>query len=265
MKSEQDKEQPLLRIEHLSKRYGSTDALIDASFAINRGERVVLIGASGSGKSTLLRCINHLEVPDQGTIWLDGEPIGGHYTADGKWVKATNNELARQRRKIGMVFQSFNLFAHLSALDNIAIGPQWLLKQSKQEARERAHQLLQKVHLADHGYKLPAQMSGGQQQRVAIARALAMEPQVMLFDEPTSALDPRLTREVLEVMIELAHEQMTMIIVTHELGFARRVADTVAFLEDGRVIERGTPAQIFTNPHDPRTKSFLDCFESGWV
>lgn len=265
MKSEQDKAQPLLRIEHLSKRYGSTDALIDASFAINRGERVVLIGASGSGKSTLLRCINYLEVPDQGAIWLDGESIGGHYTTDGKWVKATNSELARQRRKIGMVFQSFNLFAHLSALDNIAIGPQWLLKQSKQAARERAHQLLKKVHLADHGYKLPAQLSGGQQQRVAIARALAMEPQLMLFDEPTSALDPRLTREVLEVMIELAHEQMTMIIVTHELGFARQVADTVAFLDEGRVIESGAPAQLFTNPRDPRTQSFLACFESGWA
>jgi polar amino acid transport system ATP-binding protein len=261
---EENKAQPLLRIEHLSKRFGKTAALIDASFKINRGERVVLIGASGSGKSTLLRCINYLEVPDEGTIWLDGELIGGRYAADGKWVKATHRELAYQRRKIGMVFQSFNLFAHLSALDNIAIGPQWLLQQSKQEARERAQQLLQKVHLADHGYKLPGQLSGGQQQRVAIARALAMEPQLMLFDEPTSALDPRLTREVLEVMIELAREQMTMVIVTHELGFAREVADTVGFLDEGRVIERGTPAQIFTNPRDPRTQSFLACFESSF-
>lgn len=263
MNGDKDNRQPLLRIEHLHKRYGSTPALIDASFEIERGERVVLIGASGSGKSTLLRCINHLEVPDEGTIWLDGESVGGHFTADGKWVKATDSELAHQRRKIGMVFQSFNLFAHLSALDNIAIGPHWLLKLSKAEARARAQHLLQKVHLADHGHKLPSQMSGGQQQRVAIARALAMEPQVMLFDEPTSALDPRLTREVLEVMRELAREQMTMIVVTHELGFARQVADTVAFLEDGRIIEKDTPAQIFTNPRDPRTQAFLACFDGG--
>ena len=173
---------------------------------------------------------------------------------------ATGSELARQRRKIGMVFQSFNLFAHLSALDNIAIGPQWILKRSKKEARERAQQLLKKVHLADHGYKLPAQMSGGQQQRVAIARALAMDPKLMLFDEPTSALDPRLTREVLEVMLELANEKMTMIVVTHELGFARQVADTVGFLENGKVIETGTPEQIFGRPRDPRTQSFLSCF-----
>lgn len=263
MNGEQVTATPLLRIEHLHKRFGSTPALIDASLEIARGERVVLIGASGSGKSTLLRCINYLEVPDEGVIWLDGETMGGHFGADGKWVKASDSALARQRRKIGMVFQSFNLFAHLSALDNIAIGPRWLLKLSKQEARERAHQLLQKVHLTAHGHKLPAQMSGGQQQRVAIARALAMQPQLMLFDEPTSALDPRLTREVLEVMLELAQEQMTMIVVTHELGFARKVADTVGFLEDGRIVEKGTPAQIFTNPRDPRTQAFLACFDGG--
>ena len=263
MNGDTDEAQPLLRIEHLSKRFGKTDALIDASLTIGRGERVVLIGASGSGKSTLLRCINHLEIPDQGTIWLDGAYVGGHFTADGKWVKATDHELAHQRRQMGMVFQSFNLFAHLSALDNIAIAPQWLLKLSKQEAKERAHRLLQKVHLADHGHKLPAQMSGGQQQRVAIARALAMEPQLMLFDEPTSALDPRLTREVLEVMLELALDQMTMIVVTHELGFARQVADTVGFLDEGRIIEKGDPTQIFIEPRDPRTQAFLAGFAPG--
>ena len=222
MNGDTDEAQPLLRIEHLSKRFGKTDALIDASLTIGRGERVVLIGASGSGKSTLLRCINHLEIPDQGTIWLDGTSVGGHFTADGKWVKSTDGELAHQRRQMGMVFQSFNLFAHLSALDNIAIAPQWLLKLSKQEAKERAHRLLQKVHLADHGHKLPAQMSGGQQQRVAIARALAMSPGILLCDEITSALDPELVGEVLAVVESLAQEGMTLLMVTHEMNFARK-------------------------------------------
>ena len=256
-------EQALLRIEHLHKRFGTTQALVDASLTVRRGERVVLIGSSGSGKSTLLRCINHMEVPDQGTIWLDGEWIGGRFAADGRWIKANGREMARQRRQIGMVFQSFNLFAHLSALDNVALGPQWILKRPKAAARERARQLLAKVHLTGHEYKLPAQLSGGQQQRVAIARALAMEPKLMLFDEPTSALDPRLTQEVLEVMLELASEQTTMIVVTHELGFARQVADTVGFLEEGRIVEVGTPGQIFDRPQDPRTQAFLACFVPG--
>jgi polar amino acid transport system ATP-binding protein len=253
----------LLRIEHLHKRFGTTAALVDASLTVRRGERVVLIGSSGSGKSTLLRCINHLEVPDQGSIWLDGEFMGGRFAANGRWIQASGGELARQRRHIGMVFQSFNLFAHLSALDNVALGPQWILKRPKALARAQARQLLAKVHLAGHEHKLPAQLSGGQQQRVAIARALAMEPKLMLFDEPTSALDPRLTREVLEVMLELAREQTTMLVVTHELGFARQVADTVGFLEEGRIVEVGPPEQIFDRPQHPSTQAFLNCFSPG--
>jgi polar amino acid transport system ATP-binding protein len=250
-------EEVLLRIEHLHKRFGTTAALVDASLTVRRGERVVLIGSSGSGKSTLLRCINHMEVPDQGTIWLDGEFMGGRFAADGRWIKASGGELARQRRHIGMVFQSFNLFAHLSALDNVALGPQWILKRPKAVARERARQLLAKVHLAGHEHKLPAQLSGGQQQRVAIARALAMEPKLMLFDEPTSALDPELVGEVLAVMKKLAGGGMTMIVVTHEMGFAREVADELVFMDDGVIVESGPPREVLGNPAHERTRAFL--------
>jgi ABC-type polar amino acid transport system ATPase subunit len=252
--------QPILRIEHLSKNFSTTQALIDANLEVTAGEVVVLIGPSGSGKSTMLRCINYLEVPTQGRIWLDGEYIGGRLEGDTRWVEDNPGELARKRQKVGMVFQLFNLFAHLSALDNIAIGPHKVLGKPKAECRELAQQLLQKVHLAEHGHKLPFQMSGGQQQRVAIARALAMNPKLMLFDEPTSALDPKLTHEVLEVIQDLAEEGMTMLVVTHELNFARKVADTVVYLEEARIVQAGTPEEIFAHSTNEHVRRFLSYY-----
>ncbi|NPV75700.1 MAG: amino acid ABC transporter ATP-binding protein [Anaerolineae bacterium] len=251
---------PLLKVKNLTKKFGDHFAIKEANLEVMRGERVVLIGPSGSGKSTLLRCINYLEVPTSGTVWLDGEYIGGRYNDDGSWVKDSPSQLTKKRQHIGMVFQSFNLFAHLSALDNVTLGPRWVLNMPKKEAVEIAQQLLEKVHLEEHSHKLPAQLSGGQQQRVAIARALAMNPKLMLFDEPTSALDPRLTNEVLDVMLELAEEKMTMIVVTHEIGFAREVADVVFFLEEATIVESAPPALLFSDPKDERTRQFLvDC------
>jgi polar amino acid transport system ATP-binding protein len=250
----------LLRVEHLSKSFGITQALLDVSLEVRMGEVVVLIGPSGSGKSTLLRSINYLEVPTEGHIWLDGEYIGGYLNSNGKWIEDSPKELARKRQKVGMVFQLFNLFAHLNAVDNIAIGPHKVLGRPKKECRELAQQLLKKVHLGDHGYKFPYQLSGGQQQRVAIARALAMNPKLMLFDEPTSALDPQLTWEVLEVMQELAEEGMTMVVVTHELNFARRVADMVVYLEDAQIVEMGPPPGLFDHPQYEGTRKFLSYY-----
>jgi ABC-type polar amino acid transport system ATPase subunit len=250
----------LLKVEHLTKRFGSIAAILDANLELFKGEKVVMIGPSGSGKSTLLRCINYLEIPTEGTIWLDGEYIGGFIGKNSKWVKDSPSQLAKKRQNIGMVFQSFNLFAHLNALDNVTLGPRWVLNTPKNDAIEIAHNLLKKVHLEDHKHKFPGQLSGGQQQRVAIARSLAMNPKLMLFDEPTSALDPRLTHEVLDVMMELADEKMTMIVVTHELSFAREVADKVIFLEEANIVESGPPEILFTNPKDERTRQFLrDC------
>ena len=252
----------LLKIEGLGKTYtapggGNIQALIDANLSVETGQHVVFIGASGSGKSTLLRCINRLETPSQGTVWLDGQPIGGRFDANGIWQPITARELAMQRREIGMVFLGFHLFAHLSALDNIAIGPHEVLKKPLETCRQQARTLLDKVHLGKHADKYPAQLSGGEQQRVAIARALAMNPKLMLFDEPTSALDPRLTHEVLAVMQELAQEGMTMLVVTHEMNFARRVADVVVFMEQGRIVEVGPPQALFEQPQMELTKQFL--------
>ena len=247
----------LLKVEHINKRFDKLDAVVDASLNVKRGERVVLMGPSGSGKSTLLRCINYLEIPTKGKIWLDGNYLGGSYNEKNEWTQDSPKVLAKKRQQIGMVFQSFNLFAHLSALQNVTLGPRKVLGVSKEEAEELAQKLLDKVHLANHSHKLPSQMSGGQQQRVAIARALAMNPKLMLFDEPTSALDPRLTSEVLDVMLDLAKENMTMIVVTHEMSFARQVADTIYYLEDGLIIESGSPKEIFENPKEVKTKMFL--------
>jgi ABC-type polar amino acid transport system ATPase subunit len=243
----------LLSIEGLHKRFGDKVILPSVSLEIRHGETVVLIGPSGSGKTTLLRCLNFLERPDGGTIRLGGQRIG--LSEQGRALPEA--ELARQRSRFGFVFQRFNLFAHLSALDNVAAGPQRVLGLSRDAARARAQVALEKVHLAQHVGKRPAQLSGGQHQRVAIARALAMEPEMILFDEPTSALDPELVKEVLDVMRDLAAARMTMMVVTHEMSFARNVAHRVVFMDAGAVVEQGTPGDVFGRPREERTRRFL--------
>ncbi len=225
---------------------GEIKALDGVSLDIAQGEVVVVIGPSGSGKSTFLRCLNLLEVPTDGEILFDGVDITD---------KKVNINIHRQ--KMGMVFQHFNLFPHMTLLQNLTLAPIQLLKKTKEEAEEKAMQLLQRVGLADRAKAYPNQLSGGQKQRVAIVRALAMEPQVMLFDEPTSALDPEMVGEVLDVMKELAHEGMTMVVVTHEMGFAKEVGDRVVFMDQGKLVEQGSPAQIFENPQNPRLQDFL--------
>ena len=242
-----------LEVRGLAKSYGPRTIFENVDLDIENGETVVIIGPSGSGKTTLLRCCNHLEMPEKGTIWLAGEPFG--VTADGQPL--TEKRHCRQRARIGFVFQRFNLFAHLTALQNVAIGPQRILGVPRREAEERARTQLDRVKLADHMLKRPAQLSGGQQQRVAIARALAMQPEVILFDEPTSALDPELVQEVLDVMQGLAADGMTMVVVTHEMGFARKVAHRVVFMEAGAVVEEGPPERLFGEPKTARLKAFL--------
>jgi glutamate transport system ATP-binding protein len=233
-------------MEKVNKHFGDLHVLRDIDLGVEPGEVVVVIGPSGSGKSTLCRTINRLETIDSGTITLDGEPL----PAEGK-------QLARLRADVGMVFQSFNLFAHKTVLENVTLGPTKVRKASKSQAEERARALLDRVGVADQAAKYPAQLSGGQQQRVAIARALAMEPKVMLFDEPTSALDPEMIAEVLDVMVDLARGGMTMIVITHEMGFARTAANRVVFMSDGQIVEENTPDQFFTNPQSDRAKDFL--------
>lgn len=238
--------QPLVEITAVQKHYGDFQALTDIDLTVNRGEVVVVIGPSGSGKSTLCRTINRLETITSGTI-----------TIDGKELPKEGKALAALRADVGMVFQSFNLFAHLSILDNVTLGPIKVKGMKKADAEKLAQQLLERVGIQQQASKLPAQLSGGQQQRVAIARALAMQPKVMLFDEPTSALDPEMINEVLDVMVNLAQEGMTMIVVTHEMGFARKAADRVVFMSDGRIVEEGTPDEFFTNPKSDRARDFL--------
>ncbi|WP_205304843.1 amino acid ABC transporter ATP-binding protein [Nocardioides sp. 616] len=233
-------------LQGVNKYFGQMHALKDVDLAIKRGEVVVVIGPSGSGKSTLCRTINRLETIDSGGIWLDGEPL----PAEGK-------ALANLRAEVGMVFQSFNLFAHKTILENVTLGPIKVRKKPKAEAEKRAMELLERVGVAHQAQKYPAQLSGGQQQRVAIARALAMEPKVMLFDEPTSALDPEMIKEVLDVMVDLAQQGMTMVVVTHEMGFARTAADRVIFMDAGAIVEEDTPEEFFTNPSSDRAKDFL--------
>lgn len=251
MSEKQD--QPLLQIRNLSKRFGDKLVLDSVSLDVQQGETVVLIGPSGSGKTTLLRCVNHLETPSEGIVRLRGLRVG----VDEAGRELRERDAARQRSRIGFVFQRFNLFPHLSALDNVAIGPRKVLGLAANEARHRAAAQLRKVFLAEHLDKRPGQLSGGQQQRVAIARALAMEPELILFDEPTSALDPELVKEVLDAMRALASEGMTMMVVTHEMAFARQVANRVVFMDAGAVIEQGAPEQIFTAPKAPRLGDFL--------
>jgi polar amino acid transport system ATP-binding protein len=237
---------PILAFDGVVKRYGALTALSGVTFQVNRGEVVCLIGPSGSGKSTLLRCANALEVIDGGRVFFDGVD-----------VQAPKADVRRLRRRMGMVFQNFELFPHLTVLRNVAIGPSTVLPMSRANAEVRAMDLLRKVGLAEKAGQHPAALSGGQQQRVAIARALAMQPDVMLFDEPTSALDPEMIKEVLDVMIELAESGMTMVCVTHEMGFARRVADRVVFMDRGEIVESGSPERMFENPQTDRLQLFL--------
>ncbi|WP_019123298.1 amino acid ABC transporter ATP-binding protein [Brevibacillus massiliensis] len=246
----------MIVVNKVNKHYGAHHVLKDIDLRIHKGEVVVIIGPSGSGKSTLLRCINYLEQIQDGSIEIEGKPIGLIHK-NGKLVEMPQNELNAMREKVGMVFQNFNLFPHKTVLGNIIMAPLTLGKMKKQEAVSMARKLLEKVGLADKAEAYPDNLSGGQKQRVAIARALAMRPQIMLFDEPTSALDPELVGEVLSVMKELAKEGMTMVVVTHEMGFAREVADRVVVMADGRIIEKGPPSKIFLSPENERTKNFL--------
>jgi len=238
--------EPLVVLDGVNKYFGSLHVLRDIDLTVNRGEVVVLIGPSGSGKSTLCRTINRLEPIDGGSITLDGKPL-----------PAEGRELARLRSDVGMVFQSFNLFPHKTVLQNVTLGPITVRGTPRGDAERRARQLLQRVGIEAQAEKLPAQLSGGQQQRVAIARALAMDPKVMLFDEPTSALDPEMINEVLDVMISLAADGMTMVVVTHEMGFARRAANRVVFMSDGRILEDAAPEVFFSSPRTDRAKDFL--------
>ncbi len=250
---------PALRAESLTKTFGTKTVLNNVNLDVLKGETVVIIGASGSGKTTLLRCISHLELPTSGSVDLDGRPIGRIATIGG-WKAASERQLAIQRRGIGFVFQRFNLFPHLSALDNVAIGLRQVRGLAKKVARERAAEYLRRVFLGEHLTKRPAELSGGQQQRVAIARAIAMEPTIILFDEPTSALDPELVREVLDAIRMLATTGMTSVIVTHEMSFARQVANRVIYMDEGAIVEQGKPAEVFGQPREARTRRFLEHF-----
>ncbi|MFC0682106.1 amino acid ABC transporter ATP-binding protein [Lysobacter korlensis] len=238
--------EPLVVLDSVNKHFGELHVLKDISTTVAKGEVVVVIGPSGSGKSTLCRAINRLETIDSGTI-----------TIDGKRLPEEGSGLAKLRADVGMVFQAFNLFAHKTVLDNVTLGPMKVRKLGKAEARKRAMELLDRVGVANQAQKMPAQLSGGQQQRVAIARALAMDPKVMLLDEPTSALDPEMINEVLDVMVGLAKDGMTMVVVTHEMGFARKAANRVLFMDQGMIVEEATPEQFFTAPKSDRAKDFL--------
>ncbi|MGO4690714.1 amino acid ABC transporter ATP-binding protein [Glaciibacter sp. 2TAF33] len=247
---------PMVLADCVSKSFGTNQVLKSISLEVKRGEVMCLVGPSGSGKSTFLRCINHLEVVSAGRLSVDGELIG-YREANGKLYELHPKEAAKQRRDIGMVFQRFNLFPHMTALENVMEAPMQVKGLSKAEVKQKALGLLTRVGLADRASYYPAHLSGGQQQRVAIARALAMEPKLMLFDEPTSALDPELVGEVLDVMKGLAKDGMTMIVVTHEMGFAREVADSLVFMDGGVVVESGDPTEVLANPQHQRTQAFL--------
>lgn len=245
-------EVPIIKVEHLSKSFGTHEVLRDIDFKIDKGEVACIIGSSGSGKSTLLRCMNLLEMPTSGIISFHEEKIGGH-----------GRKINEYRARVGMVFQSFNLFSNMTVLENCMSGSRKVLKKNKEEARSIAIKYLKKVGMAPYINAKPTQLSGGQKQRVAIARALTMEPEVLLFDEPTSALDPEMVGEVLNVMKELAEEGLTMIIVTHEMAFARDVSTKTIFMDKGVIVESDSPKQLFTSPKNPRTKEFLSRFMNG--
>ena len=246
MPGTEDSDRPLVELTHVEKHYGDLHVLKDINLTVKKGEVLVIVGPSGSGKSTMCRTINRLETIDSGDIRIDGKPL----PQEGK-------ELASLRAEVGMVFQSFNLFANKTILENVTLAPIKVRHMDKKAAEDFAMDLLSRVGVASQASKMPSQLSGGQQQRVAIARALAMQPKVMLFDEPTSALDPEMVNEVLDVMVELAHEGMTMLCVTHEMGFARKVADKVVFMADGQILEQSTPEDFFENPKTDRAKDFL--------
>jgi polar amino acid transport system ATP-binding protein len=238
--------QPIIVVKHLHKHFGKVEALNGVDLEVERGRVIVIIGPSGGGKSTLLRCINHLEAPTGGEIWIEGERL-------------THNQqrLNAIRAEIGMVFQLFNLFPHLTVLENVTLAQRVVRKRARDEAEKIAMQKLERVGIPEKANSYPGQLSGGQQQRVAIARALAMDPKIMLFDEPTSALDPEMIKEVLDVMLDLAKEGMTMLVVSHEMGFARAAADEMIFLDGGKIVEQATPQELFANPKEERTKLFL--------
>ena len=242
-----EKNVPVIELRHVDKHYGDLHVLRDVNLMVKKGEVVVVIGPSGSGKSTMCRTINRLETIDSGEILIEGEPL-----------PQEGRDLARMRAELGMVFQQFNLFAHLSVLDNVTLGPREVLGVPKDEAEARAMELLERVGVGEQAHKVPAQLSGGQQQRAAIARSLAMRPKAMMFDEPTSALDPEMINEVLDVMVELARGGMTMVVVTHEMSFARRVASRVIFMADGQIVEEGAPDEFFDHPKTQRARDFLD-------
>lgn len=247
MTQKEKAEAPIIELRHVDKHYGDLHVLKNISLKVDRGEVVVVIGPSGSGKSTMCRTINRLETIDSGDILIEGEPL----PQEGK-------KLTKMRAELGMVFQSFNLFAHMTVLENVTLGPIQALGMKKDEAEKVAMDLLARVGVAEQAQKVPAQLSGGQQQRVAIARSLAMHPKAMLFDEPTSALDPEMINEVLDVMVKLAREGMTMIVITHEMNFARRVADRIIFMADGQIVETGLPHEFFEHPKTERAKDFLN-------
>jgi polar amino acid transport system ATP-binding protein len=246
----------MVKAEAVHKRFGRLEVLKGIDLEVRRGEVMCVLGPSGSGKSTLLRCINHLEKINAGRLYVDGELVG-YREAGGKLYELREDEVARKRAEIGMVFQQFNLFPHMTALENVTLAPTRVKGVPRSDARNRGQQLLQRVGLGDKLNSYPVALSGGQQQRVAIARALAMEPKLMLFDEPTSALDPELVGEVLDAMRQLARDGMTMIVVTHEMGFAREVADEIVFMDEGAVVESGPPADILGSPRHERTRAFL--------
>jgi polar amino acid transport system ATP-binding protein len=246
----------MVKAEGVHKRFGRLEVLKGIDLEVKRGEVLCMLGPSGSGKSTFLRCINHLEEINAGRLYVDGELVG-YREANGKLHELRENEVARKRAEIGMVFQHFNLFPHMTALENVTLAPIRVKRVPRSDARNRGQQLLQRVGLGDKLGTYPVALSGGQQQRVAIARALAMEPKLMLFDEPTSALDPELVGDVLDAMRQLARDGMTMIVVTHEMGFAREVADEVVFMDEGVVVESGPPAEVLSSPRHERTRTFL--------
>jgi len=239
-------EKKIIDVKNLYISFGKLEVLRGITEHVNKGEKMVIVGPSGSGKSTFLRCLNLLETPTKGQIWFDGVKITDKKT-----------DVNKIRQKMGMVFQQFNMFNHLSVLQNITLAPMKLLGLSKEDAEKRADKLLERIGLSDKKYEYPRRLSGGQQQRVAIVRALAMEPKVMLFDEPTSALDPEMVQEVLDLIKQLAQEEMTMVIVTHEMGFAKEIATRVLFMDEGRIVEQNPPEEFFSNPQSPRLKDFL--------